>query len=60
MQFVDLSDGADDAVFMDGTGAPMVPTGTYDPLVKTLRVEFDERMRPAGKTFSLRFRVRLR
>jgi hypothetical protein len=60
MQFAGLADTVDDVVFLDAAGVPMVPNGSWDPAVRTLRVEFDERMRPAGRSFSLRFRVRLK
>lgn len=60
MQFVSLSDALDDVVFLDASGPPVVPNGAWDPGVRTLRVEFDERMRPVGRTFSLRFRVRVK
>jgi uncharacterized repeat protein (TIGR01451 family) len=58
--FTGLASTTDRVEFADGSGQVIVPNGGYDPAVRELRIRFDERMRPAGSSFSVRFRVRVK
>lgn len=56
--FTDLASTTDRVEFVDATAQVIVPNGGYDPAVRELRIRFDHRMRPAGSSFTVRFRVR--
>ena len=58
--FTNLASTTDRVEFVDATGQGIVPNGGYDPAVRELRIRFDERMRPAGSSFTVRFRVRVK
>jgi len=58
--FTSLASTTDRVEFVDATGQLIVPNGGYDPAVRELRIRFDERMRPAGSSFTVRFRVRVK
>ncbi len=58
--FTNLSSTTDSVEFADASGQAIIPNGGYDPAVRELRIRFDERMRPAGATFTVRFRVRVK
>lgn len=59
-QFTNLASTADRVEFADASGQLIVPNGDYDPAVRELRIRFDERMRPGGASFTVRFRVRVK
>ncbi len=60
LNFVSLADATDGVEFLDAGASMVVPNGGYDPAVRSLRILLDGVLPPAGSTFSLRFRVRLK
>ena len=59
-QFTNLASTTDRVEFADASAQVIIPNGGFDPAVRELRIRFDERMRPGGATFTVRFRVRVK
>lgn len=63
LPFGGLSDGGDGVTFLDAGGAPIIPTGGFDPAVRSLELSFAGSLAGAsgGATpqFEIRFRTRL-
>jgi len=58
--FASLGDLTDDVVFLNASNVGVVPNGSFDPLIRSLRFEFDEQLAQSGASFTIAFRARLR